>query len=109
MGDRVLIQLTNGDKFSPVLYCHNSGHRALEIIDATKQRMATRGGDLDYSFARLVQAAIGTSDDNTGYGIWNAEAILTADDSHGDAGVVVVDIESWTPKCMGGYLKGSKE
>jgi hypothetical protein len=105
MGDRVLIQLTYGDKFSPVLYCHNSGHRALDIVKATERRMQGRGGDLEYSFARLVQAAMGNGEGNTGFGVWNAERVLTADDSQGDAGVVVVDIQTWKTKRMGGYLE----
>lgn len=108
MGDRVLIQLTSGAECSPVLYCHWSGEDALELIDALKQRMATRPNDLPYSFARLVQIALGDDNGNLSFGVWNSKKKLTAKDSYGDAGVVLVDVSDWSIKCMGGYLKSPR-
>jgi hypothetical protein len=106
MGDRALIQLTNASKeFSPVLYLHWDGSRVGEIIYNTQERMRGRTGDLEYSFARLVQQAMGDCDGNTSVGVWNADKLLTAKDGHGDAGCFVVDIqgEDWVVHAGGGY------
>ena len=55
MGDRALIQLTNGTEVSPVLYLHWAGEQVADILRRTQKRMAGRGPDLSYTFARLVQ------------------------------------------------------
>ena len=104
MGDRVLFQVVQGSKFSPVVYCHWTGWRAPGVVRALKARMADRPGDLEYAAARLVQECVQAAEGNTGFGIWNAEHRLTEDDSHGDAGVVLIDCDSWRCECLGGYL-----
>ena len=104
MGDRVLFQVVQGSDFSPVVYCHWAGWRAPGIVRALSWRMAHRTGDLNYTAARLVQECIQAAEGNTGFGIWNAEHRLTEEDSHGDAGVVLIDCDSWQCECLGGYL-----
>ena len=104
MGDSVLFQVVLGSKVSPVVYCHWSGWRAPGIVRALKARMAERTSDVDYVAARLVQECIQAAEGNTGFGIWNAEHRLTEEDSHGDAGVVLIDCDSWRCECLGGYL-----
>lgn len=107
MGDRALIQLKEGDKYSPVLYTHWSGYRVGPILEDTRKRMESRGVDLAYAFARLVQITIGNDQDNTGYGVWNHDGPLT--DSHGDAGAFIVDItdpKQWKVQQFGGYGLG---
>jgi len=111
MGDRVLFQVVSGKQskaFGPVVYCHWSGEGAPEIVQKLAERMKGRANDIDYATARLVQECIG--DDlgsmNTGFGVWNVDHRLTADDSHGDAGVVLVDCsDGFKCECLGGYLR----
>lgn len=92
-----------------MVYCHWSGRTAPLIVAALAERMKTRQGDLMYSNARLVQCAIANDDFNTGFGIWNADKLLTADDSHGDAGVVLIDVDNdHKATYLGGYLKGGE-
>jgi hypothetical protein len=98
-----VVKATTG-KFGPVVYCHWSGDQAPKIVERLRKRMADRMGDLDYWSARLVQETIGDSKGSTSFGIWNADAILEADDSHGDAGVVVIDCDTGYVVCAGGYL-----
>jgi hypothetical protein len=111
MGDRALIQLTNGksgddETNSPVLYLHWGGSTVGELLRKAQELMRTRPNDVDYAFARLVGIAhMDDPDNNTGIGVFNNGGALTADDSHGDAGCFLVDVSEpdWTVKCGGGY------
>lgn len=110
MGDRVIMQVVKHDKFSPVAYGHWSGDQTPRMIARLRQRMLERPGDAEYTFARLIQEM--TKDDNgaLSFGAWNADRIQNKDDSHGDAGVVLIDV-SQNPLqcvCMGGYLEGKQ-
>ena len=105
MGDRVLLQIVQANEFGPVVYCHWSGDRAPEIVRALAERMKPRRGDLDYASARLVQECTAADPDGAlSFGVSNAPARLTADDSHGDAGVVLIDCNTFKCECLGGYL-----
>lgn len=112
MGDRVLIQCHNsktGD-FGPVVYGHNSGGDAMAAVARLRARMESRPGDLEYSSARLVQELIGRDTSNLSFGLWNAGALLTAEDSHGDAGVILLDVANGlSAECLGGYLEQGSE
>ena len=106
MGDRVLFQVVGDTEHSPVMYGHNSGSYAPEICARILLRMVTRPGDVNYTAARLMQEMIGDDEGDLGFGMWHAGKILTADDSHGDAGVVLVHVNE-TPmrfEALGGYL-----
>jgi hypothetical protein len=106
MGDRVLFQVVQGPAvFGPVVYCHWSGARAPEIARKLAARMASRPGDIDYATARLVQeCTAGDPEGALSFGVSNALARLTEEDSHGDAGVVLIDCTSFKCECLGGYL-----
>ena len=108
MGDRVKFQVVGSDgEFSPVIYGHWSGDTAPKICKAIKDRMIGRLGDVQYTAARLVQELVGDAKGNTGFGIWNADAVLTEDDSDGDAGVILVHVaegKAMRFECFGGYL-----
>jgi hypothetical protein len=107
MGNRVLMQCFSSKtgEFGPVVYCHWAGDTAPEIVNRLAAQMKGREGDLAYSSARLVQCAIGTDAHNTGFGMWNAEKLLTAADSHGDAGCVLIDVDKdHKAQYFGGYL-----
>lgn len=110
MGDRVLIQVVKHDgkeiEFSPVAYGHWAGGMAPAVVARLQARMKDRPGDVDYTFARLVQEMCGNDDGSTGFGCWNASAILESKDSHGDAGVILIDVSGggFKCECKGGYL-----
>ena len=109
MGDRVLLQIVQANEFGPVVYCHWSGARAPEIVRKLSARMLLqlhREGDIDYASARLVQECTAADPDGAlSFGVSNAPARLTADDSHGDAGVVLIDCNTFKCECLGGYLR----
>ena len=108
MGDRVLFQVVSSqqpDKFGPVVYCHWSGERAPEIVKALAERMVDRTGDISYATARLVQECIAGDDGALSFGVWNATHRLTATDSHGDAGVILIDCaDGFKCQCLDSYL-----
>ena len=107
MGDRVLMQciIKKTGVFGPVIYGHWCGSDAPAIIAATKAQMIGHAGDVEYFSARLVQQVCATDPNgNTGAGIWNATGILTADDSQGDAGVILIDVDTGAVETLGGYL-----
>ena len=114
MGDRVLFQVVSREdgkrRVSPVAYGHWCGARAPEIAAKLKARMATRGADVPYTFARLIQEMVRDDDGNLSFGAWNCARLLKEADSHGDAGIVLIrydkaDDRSMTFECMGGYLE----
>lgn len=96
MGDRVLVQLkSNNTEVSPVLYGHWSGDAAEVWLHQLIAKMGGRLTDLSYSFARLAQIAMGSSKEEvTGFGIWNQEKELIASDSHGDAGIYILNVDT---------------
>jgi hypothetical protein len=106
MGDRALIQFTSKDEVSPVLYLHWSGANVPTIIRKAHELMAGRRGDVSYSFARMVSVACAENPGNLSVGVWNCAKTLTAEDTHGDAGCIVVDVTGgvWNVRCFGGYL-----
>ena len=110
MGDCVLMRCHNSNtgEFGPVIYCHWSGHRVPLIVRALVARVRDKTNDLPHVSARLLQEAIDRTPGNagaTGFGIENADLLLTREDSHGDAGVVLIDVANdFRCVCLGGYL-----
>lgn len=98
MGDRVLVQLVSEAtenspaRVSPVLYGHWSGDEAEGWLKQLTERMGDRLCDISYSFARLVQIALGDDKEITGYGVFNQAGKLKPEDSHGDSGVFVLNV-----------------
>ena len=112
MGDRVLIQIVSTDRkeFSPVAYGHWCGDHTPEIVARLKARMLPgRPGDVAYTFARVIQEMTAGDTGALSFGAWNEPAILTAADSHGDAGVVLIDATTFRCKCLGGYLIAGRD
>ena len=116
MGDRALVIFTDGEKVSPVIYLHWAGSRVPDLLHRHKDLMASRGADVQYAAARFVGIVHSTMpEQNLSLGIWNADrntrnAVLAGDSdalaamSHGDAGLVVVDVRSYSWTAWGGYL-----
>lgn len=110
MGDRVLFQCHSASRgtHGPVVYCHWLGDHAPQIVNRLINRMRGRSGDVDYSSARLVQeCTLMQADPDTcmGIGVWNSDHLLTAEDSHGDAGCVLINVDNWAVSYVGGYLE----
>lgn len=96
--------------FGPVVYGHSSGSIAVQVTRNLAERMKSRQGDLEYSSARLVQEMVGADSTNLGFGMWNADELLTAEASHGDAGVILIDVDNGHKcLCFGGYLKNGED
>lgn len=105
MGNRVLIQFVNGKDVSPCIYGHWSGGAAADTLKALRLQMSDRPSDIAYVAARCVGRLIGADDASTGFGLWNAPKKLTAKESHGDAGVFLVDIAKpvWRVTILDGF------
>lgn len=106
MGDRALIQFKDksGD-FSPVVYLHWQGNSVGTLLEETMQLMKNRPGDVSYATARFIGICHTANVDSLSLGVWNKNELLTAADSHGDAGCFVVDVSEsrWTVYMDGGY------
>ena len=105
MGDRVLIQFKRGNDVSPVIYLHWGGDKVIELLNRHDKLMENRMGDVAYSAARFCGIVHSTDPEGSlSLGIWNQEKELVEEDSHGDAGCVVVDVETFERKAFGGYI-----
>lgn len=109
MGDRVLMQVVNNEgEFGPVVYGHNAGVLAPMIVRDLVARMMERAGDVSYWSARLVQEVAKTCAEGAhSLGMWNAEEVLTGEDSHGDAGCVVINASTGEATYTGGYYNSA--
>lgn len=122
MGDRALIIFTDGTEVSPTVYLHWSGSSVPKLLEVCHSRMMGRLGDVEYGVARFIGICHEHVDGNLSLGCWNtdeaiavaarkaisgpeAEHIKTlAEQSHGDAGLVVVNVKDYSWKAFGGYL-----
>lgn len=112
MGDRVLMQCYSKAQgtHGPVVYGHWLGSEAPKIAAALIKRMGGRR-DVDYASARLVQEAINAQGGdsaqygNLGVGVWCTYGVLSPEDSHGDAGCVLINVDDWSVQYLGGYYK----
>ena len=94
----------------PVIYMHWHGDIALDLLKATRELMDGRETDLSYVSARFIGVCHENIDGNLSLGMWNSAEELKKEDSHGDAGCVIVDVSKseWNIKCVGGYLESPK-
>jgi hypothetical protein len=111
MGDRCIIALhKNGRPQFAALYLHwAGGEGAQAILEAAAPYM--RAGDMGYALARLVGAACAYHPNSAfSVGIVKGPKSLNPDHlrlySHGNAGVILIDIDTgrWTGHA--GYLEG---
>jgi hypothetical protein len=100
MGDRVLMQVVSDDRknFSPVIYMHWEGSNWENIVQKLAAQTHDILDDVNYSAASLVQICATYFEMNyyRSVGIWNTDHILTADDSHGDNGIVLINAKDFT-------------
>jgi hypothetical protein len=106
MGNRVVIQFVCNGKVSPAIYGHWHGSDAAETIKALREQMSDRPSDIEYVAARCIGRMIDGDTASTGFGLWNAPKQLTAKESHGDAGVYLVDIsgDRWRVSLIDGRV-----
>ena len=118
MGDRVLVIFTDGAEVSPTVYLHWNGTATPALLARLKDLMKGREGDVQYSAARFIGICHKHIEGNLSLGTWNTEpatieairkksadlASVLENESHGDAGVVLFNVNDMTWKAYGGYL-----
>lgn len=115
MGDRALVLFRNEQEVSPTVYLHWAGSEVPEMLDILKEHMTGRYDDVAYACARFIGICHVNNYGNTGLGVWNTDelyqdavfkndAVALEGMSHGDAGVVVVDVRDFSWRAYGGYL-----
>lgn len=112
MGDRALVIFYASETVSPTVYLHWSGNDVPELLDELKERMQGRFGDIDYATARFIGGCHDRLPGNLSLGVFNNkfsindlfDASVMKKYSHGDAGVVIVNVDDFTWKAYGGYL-----
>lgn len=112
MGDRALIIFHDKDKkdFSPVIYLHWHGSQVKELLEKALPRL--RQGDINYAAARLIGVCHEQIEGALSLGISNAPRgepsevwakVTSYDYSAGDAGVFLVDVDTWKVQAYHGY------
>ena len=119
MGDRailILVNRTTGDVGAEV-YLHWNGRRVPLLITSLASLMADRKGDVAYATARLIGIAHNMMPGNLSIGVSLTQPALVSairrrdndflcDYSPGDAGLVVIDADTFTWEAHEGYLAG---
>jgi len=111
--------LKGTEGYSPVIYLHWHGNQVNDFLYEAMKLMESRGEDLHYATARLIGVCHNQIVGNTSLGVMHlperfAERVRLEGDeylrheSHGDAGLFLVDISdpTWPTKCYGGYGLG---
>lgn len=115
MGDRALIIFTDDAEVSPTVYLHWAGASVPDYIAELATRAHPQGLSAYYAAARFIGIA---HENNTGTlslgvmqtppemeaAIQSGKAEDIASFTHGDAGVVVVDVKDFSWQAYGGYL-----
>lgn len=116
MGDRVLVVFTdNAGEIAPAIYSHWGGHSMAADIVGAGERGILRDGDASYAAARLCGHLHERYVSTTGLGLLPPPADLTDETlkafSHGDAGVIVANVDDGSLRYVAGYLarRGSDE
>ena len=106
MGDRALVQFVNSNGcVSPVIYLHEAGHKVAELLLKHHALMAGRYSDVGYSAARFIGMCHSDNpNSNLSLGCWDSGGEqLSEDDTHGDAGVFVINVDDKSITMGGGY------
>lgn len=112
MGNRACVLFFDYHRVSPTVYLHWHGDAVPGWLNQLKDHMDGRFSDAAYAAARFVGICHAHIGGNLSLGIWsntlsladvrNAEELEA--ESHGNAGIVVVDTSDFTWKAYGGYL-----
>lgn len=102
MGDRVIMKVKSGNEVSPAIYGHWCGINAEKLIRGAAPKM--RKGDVPYAAAALAAHVFNENDSKDGRFV--SVGLLDKDEeSHGGAGVYIVDIDTGQVSCTDGYGK----
>ena len=115
MGNRASIIFFDHYRVSPTVYLHWHGDSVPAWLDQLGPIMKDRKGDAFYAAARFVGICHAQIAGNLSLGISSntlslanlRDANLMAEESPGNAGVVVVDTNDFSWKAYGGYLANS--
>lgn len=110
MGDRVVVVVTDGNEIAPAIYAHWLGSEAPAILVKAGEAGLIRKDDESYAAARVCGAFHEASPGHTGVGLLDAPADLSDETleefSHGDAGVIVLNVSDGSLRYVGGYGEG---
>jgi hypothetical protein len=98
----------DGEEVGPVCYLHWSGCVVFPTIERLRTLMADRNGDVSYATARFLGLCCYRLPGSTSIGCWNGpeslhQARISDPESHGDAGVLLVNCKDWTVHARDGY------
>jgi hypothetical protein len=105
MGDRGIVVFKAGEHISPAVYVHWHGENLPELLREAAPTL--RANDPDYAAARFCGHVANKAKGKTGVGIFNTTTLADVRDrefSHGDAGVVIVDVGTGEIEAINGYL-----
>ena len=103
MGDRALVQFKDNNEVSPVVYLHWDGSEVKDWLQELRELMGDRFSDVSYTCARFIGVCHSHIKGNLSLGVFTQTTELKQTDSHGDAGCLVVDVETGKVECSGGY------
>lgn len=116
MGDRAVVTFHDGAepehrRFSPCVYLHWGGSDVRQLLEKALPRL--RQEDEAYSAARFCGVCHEETSGNTGVGLFDApedEAEARSPSfSHGDAGVFLVNVNTWLVEAVNGYGFANEE
>lgn len=111
MGDRALVTFRSHGRYSPTVYTHWGGSETLGWVQEAAPAHFRRG-DSAYSAARYAGFCHQKHDGKLSLGLFDSPKPDSAEwkgwnkFSHGDAGVVIVDVDSGEVFAVGGYAAG---
>lgn len=121
MGNRALVVFHDEQDYSPTIYLHWDGSRVPELLATWWDRMEGRRNDINYGAARFIGIAHESIDGNLSLGVWNTRGKPSSVDfddekhveywrgqSHGDAGVFVVNCGTGTVRRVDGSVTECK-
>ena len=111
MGNRACIIFHNHERssYGPNVYLHWHGGEVGELVKAVKARMGERLDDEAYTTARLIGLVHEMIPGNLSLGVFNLPADFDDEAGYlrglspGDAGIFLVDCQTWDIRCHGGY------
>lgn len=111
MGDRVLIQCVSDKtgEVGPVCYSHWLGDESPEIVSNAVEHLLNTATTNSVSVATATIVAEMAKSQKHNVECWSEEKRLTEEDTHGDAGIIVLNVDNLTCQCFGGYLEVSEE
>jgi len=112
MGDRVLVRFFGQSQASPAIYMHWGASATPDKLARffESEPFTSRRGDVSYNFARFVALACNDCPGGLSVGVWNdaqgiREWLGDGDNSHGDGGLVAVNLSTGQIEARGGYLE----